>query len=112
MPTNTTVTNPGVPVEYQNPLPASSISVALDSEVVGTDQVSGTQLTREFVVPVESVSGQSALAVLVDLMGQALVELKRIRVLMESEALPDLVDELNEAILADDESDTEESQGS
>lgn len=108
MPGNTTTPNPGVSVEFQNP---STNSLVLDAEAVGNDSSTGVQLTREFVVPVESISGTSSLERIADLLGQLIIEVKRMRNLMEQEAVPEMVDEVDEAAPASDESETEESQG-
>ena len=105
MPQNTTASNPGTPVEFQNP---AAPSLVLDSEVSGTDSVSGTQLTREFVVPQDSIAGASSSEKVTELLAQLLVELRKIRILMELEATPGQADELEEASLSSDESDQEE----
>ena len=99
MPSNTTNPNPGTEVGYQNP---ATVDLALDSEVIGTDPVSGAQLTREFVVPMESISGQSSLEVLVPILKAMLVELRAIRLLTEAGAHPDVVQEMDEMFVADE----------
>ena len=106
MPQNTTVPNPGVDLGYQNP---GTTSAVLDAEVVGTDPVTGAQLTREFVVPVESISGQSSLEILIPIMMRILNELRAIRTILEAEAVPEVVDAV-EDILASDSSDDPESE--
>ena len=107
MPQNTTNPNPGIEVGYQNP---ASVTLALDAEVSGTDPVTGTQLTREFVVPVESISGQSSLEVIVPILAKILTELRAVRLLMEAGAAPDIVDEVDDILTSDEfETETEES---
>jgi hypothetical protein len=110
MPQNTQPGALGTQVGYQNP---GTTNLTLDAEVVGTDPVVTTaQLTREFVIPVESISGHSPSSQLVELLGQLVSEIKRIRFLMEAEAVPGLADEIDEATPVADEPDSDESQGS
>jgi|SRR5208282_2347261 len=103
MPGNTTNTNLGIPIEYQNP---GVVNAVLDSEVIGTDNTTGAQLSREFVIPTNSISGQTAIEVLVPIMARMLVELRAIRNLLEAGALPDVIDDL-EDINTSDEPETE-----
>lgn len=97
MPQNTTVPNLGIAVGYQNP---ATTSLVLDGEVVGTDPVTGAQLTREFVVPVESFSAQTPDTLLVDLMAQVLQELKAIRVLLEADQPAETIEAAEQAAAA------------
>lgn len=107
MPQNTTNTNTGVEVGYQNP---GTVSLALDGEVVGPDPVTGAQLTREFVIPVQSISGQSSLEVIVPLLAKMLLELGRIRLLLEAGAVPGIYEELDETVSDLNESEGEEEE--
>jgi hypothetical protein len=96
MPQNTTASNLGTEVGYQNP---ASVNLVLDGEVVGPDPVTAAQLTREFVVPQDSVSGNSTFTLLYDLIGQVLSELKYIRILLQIDTVPgshEIVDELED----------------
>jgi hypothetical protein len=95
MPSNTTVPNPGTPIEYQNP---GTVSAVLDAEVVGTDQVSSAQLTREFVVPVESITGQSSLTTITDLLSLILRELKKISILLQQDQVPEGIGQADELV--------------
>ena len=104
MPSNTqSPTIPGVPIEFQNP---TTPVLVLDSEVSGTDISTGLPLTREFVVPIESISGQTSEEVITHLLTRILVELRMMRQIMEAEAVPHIVDE-PEDILPSDEPETE-----
>lgn len=108
MPQNTQQ-NAGTSVGYQNP---ATTNLTLDSEVVGVDPSSNNaQLTREFVIPTESVSGQSPDTIVVEVLGKILTELKKIRTIMELEAMPGLVDSIEEGTPVSDEVDSEESEG-
>jgi len=91
MPQNTAAPIAGVEVGYQNP---GTVNLALDAEVVGPDPVTGAQLTREFVVPQQSVSGQDPYSALIGLMESMLVELKKIRICMEADTVPGITDEV------------------
>jgi len=94
MPSNTTVPNLGTELGYQNP---GTVNAALDAEVVGPDPVTGTQLTREFVIPVESISGQSPQTQMLETLGLILSELRKITALLQIDQVPEglaLVDEL------------------
>jgi|SRR5208282_1080970 len=104
MPQNTTNSNLGTEVGYQNP---GTVNLVLDSEVQGVDPVTGAQLTREFVVPVESISGQSSLELLVPLMASAVRELRLIRLLLEAGAVPGDVAVDDEDVQTADEPETE-----
>lgn len=106
MPNNTTQSNLGTEVGYQNP---ATVNLVLDSEVQGVDPVTGAQLTREFVVPVESISGQTSAEVLIAIMGKILLEIRAVRLLTEAEATPEIVDAV-EDILASDGADDPESE--
>jgi hypothetical protein len=97
MPQNTTNSNVGVELGYQNP---STVNAALDSEVVGPDPVTGVQLTREFVVPVESISAQTPESLLLDTMIQVLQELKAIRVLLEADQPAETIEAAEQAAAA------------
>jgi len=102
MPSNTTVPNLGTELGYQNP---GTVNAALDAEVVGPDPVTGTQLTREFVIPVESVSGQSPETQMLELLGLILSELKKIKALLQVDQVPEglgMVDELADNPPAED----------
>jgi hypothetical protein len=82
----------------------------LDSEVVGTDPTTLTPLTREFVIPVESISGQSSLELIVVLLSKILVEIKALRLLTEAGASPEAVDEMEELFTSEEpETELEES---
>lgn len=70
------------PVTYQKP---GTTDLVLDSESIGTDQNLGVPLVREFVVPQESISGQSVLGELLTVMMECLDELRRIRILTASD---------------------------
>ncbi len=88
-------------INYQNPNLAN-VSAVLDSEVVGTDSVTGQELRREFVVPFESISGNSADTQLQAIMLECLIELKKIRVLLEQDVPPGLAeDDSDETLLTD-----------
>ena len=94
MPQNTqSPTNPGTPVEFQNPASAN-VNLVLDSEVVGTDPSTGAQLTREFVVTKESVSGFSADTQILNLLTQMLIQLKHIRLLLETDQPAELMEDI------------------
>lgn len=107
MPQNTTVVNPGTDVGFQNPAPGNQ-NLALDSEVVGVDPVSGTQLTREFVVTKESVSGQSADTQMLNLLTQMLIQLKHIRLLLEADQPAEVMEDIphGEGIVDDEMEET------
>ncbi len=90
MPQNTQSGQLGTEVGYQNP---NTVNLVLDSEVVGPDPVTGSQLTREFVIPEESISGQSSIEVIIPILAKILLELGRIRLIMEAEAAPHIVEE-------------------
>jgi hypothetical protein len=91
MPANTQQ-NTGTAVGYQNP---ATTSLTLDSEVVGPDpSAAGAQLTREFVVPQESISGSDPYSRIGDFLEQMLDELKKIRVLLEQDVPPGLADDV------------------
>lgn len=90
MPNNTTVSNPGTPVEYQNPTAPVS---ELDSEVISTDINTSLPVTREYVVPVSSISGQSGLDSLLPILAEILSELRKIRFLTEAGMVPGTLDD-------------------
>jgi hypothetical protein len=92
MPQNTQPGSLGTPVGYQNP---ATTSLVLDAEVVGVDVNTGAQLTREFVIPLESVSGQTIDTQTLDILVQMLTELKKIRICMELDSVPGLADEIS-----------------
>ena len=91
MPGNTqNPTIPGTAVGFQNP---SVPSLELDSEVVATDPVTGLQVTREYVVNENSISGQSDQDAVVPILAELLKEVQRIRTLLEAGAVPGTLDE-------------------
>src|ERR1019366_6932642 len=86
-------------INYQNPATPTSV---LDSEVIGTDPITGQDLRREYVVGVESISGAGPDSMLFDVLNQCLIELKKIRVLLEQDVPPGLAeDESDEALLTE-----------
>ncbi len=93
MPQNTTNTSPGVPVEFQNP---TAPVVELDSEFSNIDPVTGLPIVREFVIPVDSISGQTSEEVIVPILNKILAELRAIRFLTEAGATPEVVDEVDD----------------
>lgn len=107
MPQNTTNTTLGVPLNYQNP---PNISAVLDSESVGVDPTSGAQLTREFVVPEDSISGQTSTEVLIPILNKILAELRAIRLLTSAGTVPGNIDEIDDILDSDEvEAESEES---
>lgn len=100
----------GVPIEFQNP---TTPALVLDSESCGIDPVTGLPLEREFVIPVDSVSGQTSAEVLLPVLKEMLIELKAIHNFMEAGAVPGIADVSNEVgdVFGDEEpeSDFEES---
>lgn len=79
-------------IQYQNPNIANVTSV-LDSEKVGTDAVSNQDLLRQIVLPAESTSSQSPFTIIIDLLSQQVAQLRRIRLLLEQDVIPDLIDD-------------------
>lgn len=90
MPVNTTISSPGISIQYQNP---SVVNAVLDSEVIGTDST-GAQINREAVIAQESISANDPLTQLCDLMSQCLNELKKIRILIEQDVPPGLAEDV------------------
>jgi hypothetical protein len=106
MPQNTQPGNLGTEVGYQNPATAN-IGLVLDAEVVGPDPVTGTQLTREVVIPADSISGQTSAEVVIPLLAKMFLELRAIRLLLESGATPEAIDEIEDVLAGDVAADPE-----
>lgn len=104
MPSNTTVPNPGTNLGYQNPQTTNSV---LDSETTGLDPATGIQVVKEFVIPQGSISSNDPLTTLCDLMAQCLVEIRKIRIIVEQDTPPgfadSVIDEAMETSGAEDE---------
>lgn len=82
-----------VELKYQNP---ASTDAVLDSEQVSLDG-SGNPVVREFVVPQESVSNFDPLSKLNETLEFCLAELKKIRVLLETDVPPGLTEDEEDA---------------
>jgi hypothetical protein len=82
-------------LQYQNPGTANAV---LDSETIATDPTTGVPIVREFTIPEDSISGQTSADVLIPIMNRILTELRAIRLLMESEAAPQIVDEVDDVL--------------
>ena len=82
-------------LQYQNP---STVNAVLDSETVTIDSATGQPVVREFVIPQESINSFDASSKMVDLLEQVRKELKAIRVLLEADVPPQLIefDEISE----------------
>lgn len=79
-------------IQYQNPNIAN-VTAVLDSEKLGTDAASNQDLLRQVVVPAESTSLQGPFSIIIDLLSQQVAQLRRIRLLLEQDVVPDLIDD-------------------
>jgi len=90
MPDNNSFLSEGTAIGYQNPV---TPVVELDSEMLGIDPDTGLQLSREFVIPQNSISGQSDTDGMVPVLAAILKEIQIIRMLLEAGAVPGTLDE-------------------
>lgn len=96
-------------LNYQNPPVPTGV---LDSEVVGIDPITGLEIRHEFVVPVESISGAGPDTELKTVMLLCLIELKKIRVLLEQDVVPGLSeDDADELLTAEGHEDNQDAEG-
>lgn len=79
-------------IQYQNPNIAN-VTAVLDSEKLGTDAASNQDLLRQVVVSAESASSQGPFSIIIDLLSQQVAQLRRIRLLLEQDVVPDLIDD-------------------
>lgn len=86
-------------LNYQNPPVPTGV---LDSEVIGVDPVTGLEIRHELITAAESTSGQGPDTVSQDILLQCLVELKKIRVLLEQDVVPGVSeDDIDEDLLTE-----------